>query len=129
MPPIRGSRINFVGVKQAMDINKLAGNHSQQLDNIKNKGQAATQDVKQQSAQQSVATQAQNKPEAKDSVSLTQQAQQLLKIREKLNNTSSVNQEKVDNIRKAIAAGEYKVDPDKLAANLAKFEGDLEKIF
>ena len=112
-----------------MDINKLAGNHSQQLDNIKNKGQAATQDVKQQSAQQSVATQAQNKPEAKDSVSLTQQAQQLLKIREKLNNTSSVNQEKVDNIRKAIAAGEYKVDPDKLAANLAKFEGDLEKIF
>ena len=71
----------------------------------------------------------QSKPESKDSVSLTQQAQQLHGIRDKLNNTSSVDQEKVASIRKAIAAGEYKVDPDKLAANIAKFEGDLEKIF
>lgn len=113
----------------ALDINKLAGNHSQQLDKLKNQAQSKTEQVKQQNVQQQAQTAAQAKPEAKDSVSLTQQAQQLHNIREKLNNTSSVNQEKVESIRKAIAAGEYKVDPDKLAANLAKFEGDLEKIF
>jgi len=113
----------------ALDINKLAGNHSQQLDRVKGQSQAKTDNVKQQNVQQQAQTAAQSKPESKDSVSLTQQAQQLHKIREKLNNTSSVNQEKVASIRKAIAAGEYKVDPDKLAANLAKFEGDLEKIF
>jgi len=113
----------------ALDINKLAGNHSQQLDRLKNQSQSKTDNVKQQNVQQQAQTAAQSKPEAKDSVSLTKQAQQLHNIREKLNNTSSINQEKVASIRKAIAAGEYKVDPDKLAANLAKFEGDLEKIF
>jgi negative regulator of flagellin synthesis FlgM len=113
----------------ALDINKLAGNHSQQLDKLKSQSQSTTDTVKQKNVQQQAQTAAQAKPESKDSVSLTKQAQQLHSIREKLNNTSSVNQEKVANIRKAIAAGEYKVDPDKLAANLAKFEGDLEKIF
>jgi len=113
----------------AIELNKLAGAHSQQLDSLKSKAQSDTQSVKQQSAQQSSQTQAQSQPQSKDSVSLTQQAQQLHKIRDKLNNTSSVNQEKVENIKKAIAAGDYKVDPDKLAANLAKFEGALEKIF
>ncbi len=113
----------------AIELNKLAGAHSQQLDSLKSKAQSDTQSVKQQSVQQNAQTQAQSQPQAKDSVSLTQQAQQLHKIRDKLNNTSSVNQEKVDSIKKAIAAGDYKVDPDKLAANLAKFEGELEKIF
>ncbi|MDP2559877.1 flagellar biosynthesis anti-sigma factor FlgM [Psychrobium sp. 1_MG-2023] len=113
----------------AIDINKLAGNHSQQLDSLKNKSQNNATEVKQQNVQQQSQTQAQSQPQAKDSVSLTKQAQQLHGIREKLNNTSSVNQEKVESIRKAIASGDYKVDPEKLAANLAKFEGDLEKIF
>lgn len=113
----------------AIDLNKVAGAHSQQLDSLKSKAQSDTQNVKQQDVKQSAQTQAQSQPRAKDSVSLTQQAQQLHKIRDRLNNTSSINQEKVDSIKKAIAAGEYKVDPDKLAANLAKFEGALEKIF
>lgn len=113
----------------AIDLNKLAGSHGQQLEGLKSKAQSDTASVKQQNVQQNAQTQAQSQPQAKDSVSLTQQAQQLHKIQDKLNNTSSVNQEKVESIRKAIAAGEYKVDPDKLAANLAKFEGALEKIF
>jgi len=113
----------------AIELNKLAGAHSQQLDSLKNKAQSETSNVKQQSVQQNAQTQAQSQPQAKDSVSLTQQAQQLHKIQDKLSTTTSVNQEKVDSIKKAIAAGEYKVDPDKLAANLAKFEGELEKIF
>jgi negative regulator of flagellin synthesis FlgM len=113
----------------ALDINKLAGNHSQKIDNLKNQAQSKTDNVKQQNVQQQSQTAVQSQPETKDSVSLTKQAQQLHAIRDKLNNTSSVNQEKVESIRKAIAAGDYKVDPDKLAANLAKFEGDLEKIF
>ncbi len=113
----------------ALDINKAAGNQSQHLDNLKSQSQSKSENVKQQSVQQQAQITIQSKPESKDSVSLTQQAQQLHGIRDKLNNTSSVDQEKVASIRKAIAAGEYKVDPDKLAANIAKFEGDLEKIF
>ena len=113
----------------AIDMNKVSGNHSQQLDNIKLKSQNANQTVKQQTAVTQAQTQASNSPQVKDSVSLTQQAQQLHKIKDKLTNTSSIDQEKVETIRKAIAAGEYKVDPEKLAANLAKFEGDLAKIF
>ena len=113
----------------ALDINKVAGNHSQQLDSIKLKAQNSNQNVKQQNVQSQAQTQASTNPQAKDSVSLTQQAQQLHTIKDKLTNTSSINQEKVESIRKAIAAGDYKVDPQKLAANLAKFEGDLAKIF
>jgi len=109
----------------AIDMNKVAGNHSQQLDSIKLKSQNANQTAKQETVQHQAQTQAGNKPQAKDSVSLTQQAQQLHKIKEKLTNTSSIDQEKVDNIRKAISAGEYKVDPQKLAANMAKFEEAL----
>ncbi len=113
----------------AIDMNKVAGNHSQQLDNIKLKSQNANQTVKQQTVQSQAQSEASSKPQVKDSVSLTQQAQQLHKIKDKLTNTSSIDQEKVESIRKAIAAGDYKVDPQKLAANLAKFEGDLSKIF
>jgi len=109
----------------AIDMNKVAGAHSQQLDNLKLKSQNANQTVKQETVQNQAQTQASNKPQAKDSVSLTQQAQQLHKIKEKLTNTSSIDQEKVDSIRKAISAGEYKVDPQKLAANMAKFEEAL----
>lgn len=113
----------------AIDINKAAGNRSQQLDNIKLKSQHANQAGRQQTVQNQAQPQANSRPPVKDSVSLTQQAQQLHKINEQLTNTSSVDQKKVETIRKAIAAGEYKVDPQKLAANLAKFEEDLTKIF
>lgn len=119
----------FAEAMMAIELNKVGGAHSQQLDSLKSRAQSDTANVKQQNLQQSTQTQAQSQPQAKDSVSLTQQAQQLHNIRDKLNNTSSINQEKVDSIKKAIAAGDYKVDPDKLAANLAKFEGELEKIF
>ena len=112
-----------------IDMNKLAGTHRQQLDNLKMKSQNADQNIKQQTVQSQAQTHSSSSPQAKDSVTLTQQAQQLHKSNDKLTNTSSINQEKVESIRKAIEAGEYKVDPQKLAQNLAKFEGELAKIF
>ena len=106
-----------------VNINNPSGAHSQRLDTIKRKAEQSNQAVKQQAVQ----TPAQ--PQKKDSVSITAQAQELHGLKDKLTNTPSVNQQKVQDIRKAIEAGEYKVDTGKLAANMAQFEGELNKIF
>ncbi|WP_438863496.1 flagellar biosynthesis anti-sigma factor FlgM [Neptunicella sp.] len=60
-----------------------------------------------------------------DSVSLTQSAQQLTQLQKKGSDTPSVNQEKVDRLKKSIQAGDYKVNPEKLAENISKFESAL----
>lgn len=106
-----------------VNINKPSGAHSQRLDTIKRKAQESTKAVKEQAVQTT------NQPQKKDSVSITSQAQDLHGLKNKLTNTPSVNQQKVQDIRKAIEAGEYKVDTEKLAANMASFEGELNKIF
>ena len=36
-----------------------------------------------------------------------------------------INQQKVDELKKAIISGEYKVNPEKLAASIANFEFNL----
>ncbi len=78
--------------------------------------------IQQQSAQ---STGAQTKSVNQDSVSLTPQAQQLSGLQKKANDAPSVDQKKVDELKKAITAGDYKVDPQKLAASIANFEFDL----
>ncbi|PCI56646.1 MAG: flagellar biosynthesis anti-sigma factor FlgM [Gammaproteobacteria bacterium] len=80
--------------------------------------------VKQQAAQ-SVSVSAQGKQISQDSVSLTPQAKQLHELQKKANDAPVVDQKKVDELKKAISAGEYKVDPQKLAASIANFEFDL----
>lgn len=75
-------------------------------------------------AEQSVSAQ-QAKPVRQDSVSLTPQAQQMSELQKKSNDAPLVNQKKVDELKKAIESGEYKVNPEKLAASIAKFEFDL----
>ena len=80
--------------------------------------------VKQQAAQ-SASTSAQVKQVSHDSVSLTPQAKQLSELQKKANDAPVVDQKKVDELKKAIAAGEYKIDPQKLAASIANFEFDL----
>lgn len=80
--------------------------------------------VKQQAAQ-SASTGAQVKQVSHDSVSLTPQAKQLSELQKKANDAPVVDQKKVDELKKAIAAGEYKVDPEKLAVSIANFEFDL----
>lgn len=82
-----------------------------------------TAQVKQQGAQQSSQL---NQPQVRqDSVSITPQAKQMAELQKKAGDGPQVNQKKVEELKKAIISGEYKVDPEKLAANIAKFEFEL----
>ncbi|QOL27057.1 flagellar biosynthesis anti-sigma factor FlgM [Thalassotalea sp. LPB0316] len=86
----------------------------------------ADQNAKQQAAQ--TAQQTSSAPQARqDSVSITPQAQQLAKLQQKSANEPEVNQKKVEQLKKAIVSGEYKIDPDKLAASIANFEFKLDE--
>lgn len=66
-----------------------------------------------------------NKSAEKDSVALTPQAKQLKELQKKISDSEPFDRKKVEEIKKAITEGEYKVDYDKLASKLAAFEFDL----
>jgi negative regulator of flagellin synthesis FlgM len=68
---------------------------------------------------------AQVKHVARDSVSLTPQAQQFKELQKKSADGPVIDQKKIEELKKTIAAGEYKIDPQKLAASMAKFEFTL----
>lgn len=80
-----------------------------------NKGNAAQAALQQKAAQAAP---------RQDSVSLTQSAQQLNQVQKK-GSEAPVNQEKVDRLKKAIQNGEYKINPDALAAKIAKLESQI----
>ena len=63
-----------------------------------------------------------------DSVSITSQAQQLQGAQVKMASLPEVDQKKVAEIKQAISEGRYKVDPEKLAANIASFEAELSNL-
>ncbi|WP_016955569.1 flagellar biosynthesis anti-sigma factor FlgM [Catenovulum sp. SX2] len=79
----------------------------------------------QQTANQTNTQAAQTGAPRQDSVSLTQTAQNLNNLTKKANDASGFDQEKVDKLKKAIASGEYKVNAEKLAANIIASEGKL----
>jgi negative regulator of flagellin synthesis FlgM len=62
-----------------------------------------------------------------DQVTLTKTAAKLQKLEKELSNIPVVDQDRVANLRKAIATGEYKVDPLKTAEKLVRFESALSK--
>jgi negative regulator of flagellin synthesis FlgM len=62
---------------------------------------------------------------AQDSVSITPQAQQLNQLHKKANDAPAIDQKKIEQIKKAIMSGEYKIDADKLAENIAGFEFNI----
>lgn len=100
----------------AININNLNNNNQVQ--------QTQKNQVKQQSAQTS-ASDAQVKKSGQDSVSITPQAKQLNELQKKATDAPVVNQKKIDELKKAISAGDYKVNPEKLAASIADFEFKL----
>jgi len=102
----------------AININNLS-NSSQ----VKHKLDQQVQ-VKQQATQNAVGSE-QTKSTGKDSVSLTPQAQQLNELQKKANEAPAIDQKKIDQLKKAIADGGYKVNPEKLAASIANFEFKL----
>jgi negative regulator of flagellin synthesis FlgM len=93
--------------------------------NTNNAVQIAQQKHVQQQTAQSTSANNQVKASPQDSVSITPQAQQLSELQKKAADEPIVNQKKIEELKKAISAGEYKVDPEKLAASIANFEFKL----
>ena len=104
----------------AININNLSNTNQ-----VKQKLDQQAQ-VKQQANQTNAAAD-QAKMAPKDSVSLTPQAQQLTKLQDKAEEAPVVNQKKVEQLKKAISSGEYKINPEKLAASIANFEFELTR--
>ena len=104
------NNINNNANKPQIDGQKLAQQQAQ------GQGQSASTNTAQVAAQSSAPRQ--------DSVSLTQSAQQLAQVQKK-STEAPVNQEKVDRLKKAIQSGEYSVNPENLAKNIALQESDI----
>ncbi|WP_448213140.1 flagellar biosynthesis anti-sigma factor FlgM [Colwellia sp. MEBiC06753] len=100
------------------------------INNLNNNGQVTrslqqqNSDVKNKSSQ-AAASAAHSTKVSQDSVSLTPQAKQLNELQKKNGDAPEVNQKKIEQLKKAIQSGAYKVDPEKLAESIAKFEFDL----
>jgi len=62
-----------------------------------------------------------------DSVQLTSQAKSLNKMQPA--NESQVNTQRVETLKAAIINGDYKINTERLAEKLSKFEGDFGKAF
>ena len=63
----------------------------------------------------------------KDSVQLTSQAKSLNKMQP--TSEPQINKQKVETLKAAILNGDYKINTERLAEKLSKFEGDFGKAF
>lgn len=63
-----------------------------------------------------------NEKMAEDTVRLSGAAQTLQSQEAKINSLPDVDMEKVEQIKRAIAAGEYRIDSQKLANNMASMD-------
>ncbi len=100
----------------AININNL--NNNNQVNHNK-------QTQAKQQSEQAISQGSQVKSTRQDYVSITPQAQQLNELQKKAADGPAINQKKIDELKKAISSGEYKVHPEKLAANMANLELDL----
>jgi negative regulator of flagellin synthesis FlgM len=57
-----------------------------------------------------------------DKVQLSQEAQKLGQLQAKINSSSDVDLDKVNEIRRAIAEGRFQINPEKIAENLLNQE-------
>ena len=102
----------------AININNL-NNTSQ----VKQKVEQQVQ-TKQQVSESANASQ-QAKVAPRDSVSITPQAKQMNELQKKAADAPALNQKKIAELKSAIASGDYKINPEKLAASIANFEFEL----
>lgn len=102
----------------AMDIKQLQNQPRVNTGSIPRNTTQSTQSSAQQSAT----------PQKTDSVVVSQQAQQLQGVQSKMASLPEIDQKKITEIKLAIAEGRYKVDPEKLAANISQFESVLNEL-
>lgn len=104
------------------NINNLMNNHS---------GKVMTGTAAQSSSvnnQAEVDAQAKNQP-SPVAVSLTDQAQGLHKLQQRIKDAPSTNQTKVESLKAAIEKGDYKVDCQRTAQKMIAIESDLESLY
>ena len=65
---------------------------------------------------------------SKDSVKLTAQALNLNKMQTETKEPK-VNAQRIESLKSAIVNGDYKINTERLAERLSKFEGDFNKAF
>jgi negative regulator of flagellin synthesis FlgM len=106
----------------AIEITGLPASHVQQSGD-KQQTQALQNDDTKRSQPQSSG----NAVATTDQVTLTETAAKLQKLEKQLSNLPVVDQDRVDRLQKAIASGEYKVDPAKTAEKLVQFESAFSK--
>ncbi|ARD43654.1 flagellar biosynthesis anti-sigma factor FlgM [Colwellia sp. PAMC 21821] len=102
----------------AININNL--NNTNQ---VKQKVEQQVQTKQQVSESANASQQAKLAP--RDSVSITPQAKQMTELQKKAADAPVLNQKKIAELKSAIASGEYKINPEKLAASIANFEFEL----
>lgn len=97
------------------------------INNLKNTNQIQQKVEKKLDTQNNI--QQKSAPQVKsaqtDSVVLTSQAKQLKSLEKKAGEPLGMNQMKIDELKQAIESGDYKINPEKLAANIAKYELNL----
>lgn len=78
-----------------------------------------------QQISESVNVSQQAKLATRDSVSITPQAKQMNELQKQAADAPVLNQKKIAELKSAIASGDYKINPEKLAASIANFEFEL----
>ena len=71
-------------------------------------------------------TESKKAPAQQDAVSLSQQGKAVSKLQKDMAASPAYDRAKVAAIKEAITNGSYKVDPEKLADNMIKFENELQ---
>ncbi len=98
-----------------MNVNNQTAQNQVAIDKNKGKNQL---DTKKEGQANPVA-------KSQDSVQLTQQAKKLHNVQN--NNNNEVNTVRIETLKAAIINGDYKINAERLAERLSKFEGDFSK--
>ncbi|MGL6349784.1 MAG: flagellar biosynthesis anti-sigma factor FlgM [Aeromonas sp.] len=104
-----------------MPINHINNLASSRLQNTASSQGTSSQSVRSSPQHKAATTQ-------QDSVSLTSEAQQLQKMQQNLNTASTGNESKVEQLKRAVASGEYQVNSEAVAKKMLNLEGTLDKI-